>query len=242
MGPAGNRVVARLLARPDVVTAVCERLAAPIRKIRGTAPVEVVGCVISPARELTRPPRDPELIRLVSVGALVPRKDPLTALRTVAALAERGIRSQLTWVGDGPLREEVIALATQLGLADRLTLTGSLDDEGVRRELDAADLMLMPTLGDNFCTVVAEALSHGRPVVSGSATGADEYTASSVGEFVEVQDPEVYAAAVIDVLRRTEAMSADEVAATLGDQFFPGVVAARYTDIYQRTAREADAR
>ncbi|GAA2516282.1 glycosyltransferase [Rarobacter incanus] len=226
------RPISRLLARPDVVTAVCERLAAPIRAVR-TGPVRVIGCVVAAPAGLVDLAPQPGPLALVGVGALVPRKGPLMAVRTVAELVDRGVDARLTWVGDGPQRADAVALARDLGVGERLTLTGSLDDAGVRARLDAARLMLIPTLGDNFCTVVAEALSHGRPVVSGIETGASEYTAPAVGAFVADQTPGAYADAVQAVLASTSKMSAADVAATLGDQFWPANVAGAYTRIYE---------
>src|SRR5690606_25451554 len=70
-------VVARLLLRaPTTVTAVCEYLAAPIRRLRYPRRTAVVGCVVAPVHVASRPLRPARELRLVAVGGLVDRKDP----------------------------------------------------------------------------------------------------------------------------------------------------------------------
>jgi glycosyltransferase involved in cell wall biosynthesis len=112
-------MVRRLLQRPDVVTAVCEFLATPIRAVRGEKETVIVPCIVPPLHPPVPRPEATEDIRLVSVGGLVERKDPLIAVDTVAELVRRGQGATLTLVGDGPLREQIEARAEEAGVADR---------------------------------------------------------------------------------------------------------------------------
>jgi glycosyltransferase involved in cell wall biosynthesis len=63
---------------------------------------------------------------LLSVGRLVPQKDPLTLLKAMALLAHRPWH--LTIVGDGPSRGALQESADQLGIADRIEFTGFVTD------------------------------------------------------------------------------------------------------------------
>ncbi len=226
-------LVRLLLRAPDTVTAVCEFLAAPIRRARYPRRTAVVGCVVPPREHVTPRPMRPRVpLRLVAVGGLIDRKDPLLAVRTLAELRDRGVTAHLTWVGDGPLRRQVIRLARRLRLADAVTLTGALDPEGVAAELDAADMFLLPTRGDNFCVSAAEALVAGRPVVVGASGGQGEYIDPRVGRLVAEQTPAAYADAVADLDRRAQLLVAEEIAATIGDRFSPQTVADAYVAEY----------
>jgi glycosyltransferase involved in cell wall biosynthesis len=227
-----------LLTMPDVVTAVCEYLAAPIRRSRRGAPTEVVGCVVPPRAHLTaRPMRPRTPMRLVSVGALVERKDPVLAVETIAELCRRGVPAHLTWVGDGPIRTAVTRRARKLGVEHLVRLAGPTDTAGVSAALDAADLFFLPTRADNFCVAAAEALVHGRPVVVGATGGQGEYIDDQVGALVPTQDPVAYADAIVDVERRTRHLNASDVAATIGDAFSPEHVGASYVAAYARAMR-----
>ncbi|WP_159619842.1 glycosyltransferase [Ruania rhizosphaerae] len=227
-----------LIRRPDVVTAVCDYLATPIRARRGTKSTTVVPCIVpSPAHLESRPMRPRTPTRLVAVGGLVERKDPLLAVDTVAELQRRGHPARLTWVGDGPLREKVARRASKRGVEHLVRLPGSQDSDGVRSALADADLFFLPTRADNFCVSAAEALVEGRPVVVGATGGQGEYIDARVGSLVHEQDAGAYADAVIDVEHRTLHLNASDVAATVADRFSADQVTDGYLEAYQRALR-----
>lgn len=228
-----RRLLLPVLRRPDVVVVACNRLAEPIGALRGGGRIAVVPCVVEPAAQVVEPPRDPAVLRLVGVGGLISRKGPRTAVAALAELDARGVPATLTWVGDGPQREAVLADAERLGLADRVRLTGGLRPPEVGAELDRADMFVLPTLGDNFCIVVAEALTHGRPVVSGAETGAVDYSRPEVSEFVQTQTATAYADAVVRLRERTSTLTAADVADTVRGAFTPAVVAGKLLEIYR---------
>lgn len=233
-----RRVLMPILARPDVVVVAAERLATVIRRVR-RGPIVRIPCVVTPPARLREAPRDPAALRLVGVGGLIERKGPMLALETVIELDRRGVVADLTWVGEGPLREDLERTARERGFANRLTLTGARDEAGVGDALDAGDLFILPTQGDNFCIVVAEALTHGRPVVSGAETGAVDYADSSVSEFVDIQSPVAYADAVLRVRAKAAHLSADDIASTVEGAFSPSRVERLLLNAYSG-ARTAD--
>ncbi|WP_413451042.1 glycosyltransferase [Georgenia phoenicis] len=230
-------MVKRLLARPDVVTAVCDFLAQPIRAERSGRPTQVVPCIVeTPVPVPPRPGRS-DVLRLVNVGGLIERKDPVLAVETVAALRNRGVDTELVLVGEGHLRDAVVRRTGELGLESRVRLTGPLPRSGVLVELAAADLFFGPTRGDNFFVSAAEALVSGRPVVVGATGGQGEYIAPQVGALVAEQTPSAYAEAILRVDAQTRGMSADEISATVGPRFSVPVVAESYGRAYD-TARD----
>lgn len=225
--------VSRLLALPDVATAVCDFLAAPVRTVRRGRPTRVVPCIVEPYEPAERRDRADGSLRMVGVGGLIERKDPVLALETVSALVARGVDAHLTWVGEGPLRSQVEARAAAPDLAGRITLTGSLDTTGVRRALAGADLFLGPTRADNFFVSAAEAVIAGRPCVVGSTGGQGEYLTELSGRLLDSRDPEDWARAVIELDGATRQVSARSIAATIGDSFSTPVVAAGYNRAYR---------
>ncbi len=228
----------RLLAAPDVVTAVCERLARPVRAVR-ERPTRVVPCIVPVPEPVPARPLRSGLLRLVAVGGLVEGKAPLLAVETLAALRSRGCDAELSWVGDGPLRTRVAEEARRLGLEQRVRLLGVRDTAGVSAALADADLFLLPTRAENFCVSAAEALVHGRPVVVGANGGQAEYVRPEAGELVPLQEAGAYAEAVIAVDERTRGLDAETVAATVGDRFSPETVRRGYAAAYEVAVRSA---
>lgn len=233
-------VAARLEARPDVVTAVCDFLARPIRAVRGARPTELVPCIVEPVPLVPRRDRSDGALRLVSTGGLIERKDPIVAVRTLARLVARGVDAHLTWLGEGPLRAVTVATVDELGVADRLSLPGSRSGEQVRAALGAADLFFGPTRADNFFVSAAEALVSGRPVVLGATGGQGEYVTDAVGRLVDVQDPDAYAEAICDLDASTRELDSAAIAGTIGDRFSSARVGAQYAAVHaQALARRA---
>jgi glycosyltransferase involved in cell wall biosynthesis len=83
----------------------------------GTKQISAIAKKISPAHTIGR--------RIVWCGRLVPVKNPLRAIETLAAMHRRGhCDLQLRMVGDGPMRGKVEALVAHLELGEHVELTG----------------------------------------------------------------------------------------------------------------------
>ncbi len=227
--------VLRMLDRPDVVAVVSEHLAEGMRELRD-GPVVVVPNIVEPPPVLV--PREAPgrnlrgaPFRVVGVGGLVPRKDPLTAVRTVAALRLRGADASLTWVGDGPLRVEVRDAARRAGVP--LRLTGAVPPAQVQQVVGESDLFLLPTRAETFCVAAAEALAAGRPVVVGDSGGPRDFVAPPSGLLVRPGSaPGPWADAVEQVWETAAQLSAEEIAAPVVAAYSPRAHAERVDEIY----------
>lgn len=234
----GLPALMQLLALPGRATAVCEFLARPIREVREHRPTDVVPCIVEPGPVATRRDRADGALRLVATGGLIPRKDPLIAVETLALLVEAGIDAHLEWLGDGSLRQETLHRAGTLGVDDRLLLRGTVDAAGVSDALARSDLFFGPTRADNFFVSAAEAIVAGRPVVLGANGGQGEYVKPAIGSLVHRQSAECYAEAILDVDARTRDLDAEEIAATIGDSFSSENVGDAYHEQYRLVTTE----
>lgn len=201
----------RVLRRPRHLTAVTGQLGAVLSELSGGRPVDVVPCVVENPRPVIE--RDPAGIRMVGVGYLVPRKNPLMAVDVVAELAKERPDVSMTWVGGGRLQAEVEAESRRLGIADRFTLTGMVDPDAVFEYFEKANLFFLPTEQENFFTAAAEALSAGLPVVAGRVGGFTDYIDESNGVITDDLTVAGYTAAI---LRAVDGLS-DVPSATLAE-------------------------
>ena len=90
-----------------------------------------------------RCPEGEGLVRLLSIGRLVPIKGHEYAIRAVAKLRERHPSLRYDIVGEGPQRSELEALVRQLNLTGIVNLRGALTGDGVQEALSAAHIFLM---------------------------------------------------------------------------------------------------
>lgn len=104
----------------------------------------------------------PADVRLLSVGALFPRKGVRRLLDALVTLHDDGVRNwTLDVVGDGPLRGELERRIASHGLADRVRLHGFVDRPAAFYE--RADLFVFPSRLETLGFVLLEAMGHGVP-------------------------------------------------------------------------------
>jgi glycosyltransferase involved in cell wall biosynthesis len=116
------------------------------------------------------PARDPEP-SLVVLGRLVPHKRVEHALEAVARLSDQWPGLRLRVIGEGWWRSELEAEARRLGVADRVTFTGFVD-EGAKEEMLARSwLMLAPSVKEGWGLMVVEAAAHGVPAIAYRSAG-----------------------------------------------------------------------
>lgn len=177
---------------------VCNREAGEILVRKGLAgparliPLGVDTAVFTPADR--RPPA--ESLTVGYVGRLDSHKGVDVLLH--AAALRRTWQVEIT--GDGPQREELIALAAALGIGDRVRFLGFAagDDLATRyRRLDVLAAPSLPRPGwlEQFCRVAVEAMASGVPVV-GSRSGAIPDVVADAGILVAPGDAAALAAAV----------------------------------------------
>ncbi len=101
-------------------------------------------------------------LRFISVGRLAPQKDQDLMLRAFAIGGQPG--DTLCLVGDGPLEARLRALASALGIADRVIFTGHRTDTTAL--LSASDMFLLSSRYEGVPAVIVEALAVGLPVIT----------------------------------------------------------------------------
>jgi glycosyltransferase involved in cell wall biosynthesis len=100
------------------------------------------------------------VVRMLHVGRLVELKGIGRMLDALAAVAQH---VRITFAGDGPLRAELAEQAHRLGID--ATFLGSLPPHELPGVYRDADVLLFPTLADEWGLVVNEALGSGVPVL-----------------------------------------------------------------------------
>lgn len=182
---------------PQVITAVSEAVAADLRRASFAAEVQVL------PNGLTLPPRAPrperahhEPVRIICVSRLVPRKRPEALLRAFARLderigAQRAARCRLVFVGNGPLFDDLRALAQRLGVAERVEWKGWCSPDEVQAELRGADIFALPTRKEAFGLAALEAAAVGLPVVTMRSSGAAELFTPGVDGMVASSDEDL---------------------------------------------------
>lgn len=144
-----------------------------------------------PPLKALRPQRGP--LRIICIARLVEKKGLFLQLAIYAALREAGVAFEARIIGDGELREGLAKAIVELGLQDRVSLTGHLSQQQVRVQLDWADVLVHTGIvaesgdRDGLPNVIPEAMSAGVLVVSSPEAATTE--AIHDGETGLIADP-----------------------------------------------------
>jgi len=124
---------------------------------------------IVPGREPVAPPDDP---RLLCIGRLIPIKGHVVLLRALAEARREVPELTLGLAGRGPLEPALKALIKELGLEDAVRFLGFVAPIG--DAIDAAAVVVVPSLGEGFGMVALEAMQRARPVIAAEIGGLGE--------------------------------------------------------------------
>jgi glycosyltransferase involved in cell wall biosynthesis len=136
--------------------------------------VKVVHCGLERSFHDVPPVPVPETPRLVCVGRLSAQKGQLLLVDAAAQLARSGLAFDLVLAGDGEMRPEIEASIARHGLERRVRITGWIDGEQVRREMQAARALVLPSFAEGLPVVIMEAMALRRPVITTYVAGIPE--------------------------------------------------------------------
>jgi glycosyltransferase involved in cell wall biosynthesis len=156
----------------DLLCQRCPDSAAKIYRIYNGIDLEPFPDLLPPTANAAR--------RIISVGRLVSFKGFAHLIDACAELARRGLDFTCEIIGDGPLRDDLQAKIDMLNLSPRVSLLGSLSQGAVLEKLRSADIFALASVtdpqgaSDVFPTVIIEAMTAARPVVSTRLAGIPE--------------------------------------------------------------------
>jgi glycosyltransferase involved in cell wall biosynthesis len=181
----------------------------------------------------------PDEFVLAHVGR-IHRKKNLDFLADVAVRLPAGARWRLvlygpTAVKDQPYREK---LADRFP-AGRLVVTDGAGDTGeTRAAYSGADVLVFPSLHENFGNVLVESLLCGTPVISSPNVGAAAFFNGTKGVQVRDLDAARWAHKLSgSIVAGRDSRAAEEDRAIAAAAFSPGVVAEQVESLYLSLAR-----
>jgi glycosyltransferase involved in cell wall biosynthesis len=145
-------------------------------------------------------------IVLISVGRLGAEKNWDTLLRAFAKAYPDHPTARLVLIGDGPARGDLEALASELGIAERVTFTGSLPFEEVPCHLKAADAFAFASVTETQGLVTIEAMAAGLPVVAVDASGTRDIVEHGKQGFLVENDVDALAEGIKKLLSDPQRM------------------------------------
>jgi glycosyltransferase involved in cell wall biosynthesis len=143
---------------------------------------------------------------------------------------------RFVWIGDGILRDRLVADLEQRGIRDAFVLTGLVPPDRIPELLNAVDAVIHPSLREGLARVIPQALLVGRPVISYDIDGASEVVLPETGILLKPRDLDGLRQAILTLAANptTRAAMGHEGRSRFADQFRHETMTRRLRSLYER--------
>jgi len=239
--PSFTEIIAFSIDRSDAVTTVSASLRAdtyqnlPVRSAIRVIP-NFLDChqwqriAVDGLCDQLCPPGERVLIHMSNFRKVKRTEDVVRVFARVAAEVD----ARLILVGDGPELGHTLALASQLGVRERVVVLGN--QEQVVPLLSVADLFLLPSEQESFGLAALEAMACGVPVIASDTGGLPEVVVDGeCGFLCTPGDVEAMASRALRLLRDPELLERFREAAVqrVRAHFCAKRVVPQYEALYQ---------
>jgi len=166
----------------DLVISPSSGMEKVLRRLNVDAPVDIVpnGVELDRFRGPRKPRHREEFgfsqqdIVLVYAGRLAVEKNLHFLLSSFAGIARTYPQAKLLVVGDGPIKDALIARTRLEGLSDRVCFTGLVSYEEIPDYLAACDVFLTASISEVHPLSVIEAMASGLPILGIQSPGVGD--------------------------------------------------------------------
>lgn len=186
----------RLLANASFCTTPGPSSTAILRKLGYEGSIAELPHGVDPTRFNPGGCRD---ISCLFVGALIPRKRVDSLIKAMALVRARHPEARLVVVGEGPLRNELEALAIDLGADDLTTFVGQEDQPEIW--MKRAEILAMPSEWEGLPYAMIEGMRCGAvPIVTPVGSVEDLISDYDNGRILIDRNPKTIADAITELL------------------------------------------
>lgn len=180
---------------------------------------------------------------LLFVGRLAAEKNIDVLLRAAAAAARHIPELNVVITGSGPEQERLLRLSAELGLAEKVKLTGFVPEAILPEIYTASDVFVMPSSAETQSIATMQAMLCGLPVIAARAWGLKEYVSSETGFLIPPEDAEALAQKITYLRHHpAEGRKLGRAGRKFASQLSVQNIAARWEKIYSQTIDSHDKR
>jgi glycosyltransferase involved in cell wall biosynthesis len=139
------------------------------------------------------------------IGRLAIQKGHRYLLDAVPRILQKHPEAVFFIVGDGPIKEDLMAQTDSLGINKNVFFTGTLRGQQLVDIYSASDIIAVPSVVEPFGNISLEAMAMSKPVVASSVGGIPEaVTDGETGILVPPADPEKLADGITYLIENRE--------------------------------------
>ena len=217
----------------------------PISKPAGNRIVEVVGDCFKPWLSIPNMldirqysfqeegPSENTAIRIFSASQLVAKKNFDLLIKAFAVAFQTDEAATLRIAGDGPERANLVRLAHNLGIEDKVQFLGYIPRRKVAYELKKCSFYVISSTFETFAIPVIEAHACGKPVISTMCGGPEGMINDSNGILIPPNDAEALAGAMRVMASRLKHFDSRAISAAVKRTYSPDAILDQLGPVYE---------
>ena len=173
-----------------------------------------------------------------TIGRVIKRKGLDTAIKAIASLKNDDIIFLI--MGDGPEKENLQKLVSDLKISKSVKFLGFVNDEQKYSYLQNSDMFLMTSLHEGFGIVFMEAMYCGVPIVSTNHGGQTDFLKNEENSLlIDVGDVEACSKSIDRIFKKKTFRSKISKAGKIDvKQFYAENIAKQYLEIFKKVTGE----
>lgn len=142
-----------------------------------------------------------DIIKILFVGRLASQKNIPLLLQSLKIVSEKFKmkKFELMIVGDGELKDELIAQTEMLGLDKQVSFVGALSGKDLEASYSNADIFVLSSTHESFGTVLIEAMAKGLPIIASRIDAVKNTIINRRNGLLSEQNPDSFADAIIEL-------------------------------------------
>jgi glycosyltransferase involved in cell wall biosynthesis len=166
-------------------------------------------------------------LQLITVTNLIPLKRIDLLLHALQGASARLPDWKLQVIGDGPEKKNLVEMAAQLGLAEKVVFSGLQPKGQIAEALRSSDLYILSSSLETFSVAALEALACGVPVLATACGGPQDFISPEMGSLIPPDNQSALENGLEDIVSRIDDFDRREIArkihakynyAAIGDQ------------------------
>jgi glycosyltransferase involved in cell wall biosynthesis len=178
-----------------------------------------------------------DVCEVLYAGSLYALKGVGDLIRAIADVEKHGLKANLTIVGEGQQKEELVALARALGIQEHVKFEGFVPYSEMPQYYKRCDIFCFPTMGEPFGKAVVEAMACGKPVIATNIGGPAEIIQDRVdGILVPPSNPEEIAKQIMELVQdeHERRRLGERARKSAVDRFSWSKIAEKYHELYSQ--------
>lgn len=169
---------------------------------------------------------------IVSTGNLIPGKRFTNLIKAFAEVATNNGDVYLHIIGDGYMRDELVLLATKLGVKDKVIFHGYKNAVEMTAIYEQCDCFALVSASETFGVVYVEAMAAGLPVIATKCGGPEDFVNDNNGLLVEVDNHKQLCDAIVFMYENYSSYYTDVLRSYVEENFSPESVARKIIELY----------